>query len=380
MIDRIIQYPRVNPTASELVFQDKFGMTALAYAAKIAAPVEVLESMIALYEQDDGTVQMGTESGRVPYTLVVCEKKDILRTTCVRSRLPLHHAAKVHPDPDAIKLLIRHHPPALFEKDCEGEIPLTIAVMDNESPAVVTLLRDANFAYKQGNRPLLEALVGPLVGAHSGYDITEDERPLVASTAEDESIGLYAICEWWNKLLARIDQFPIAVTILELHRLDEWGETQFSFTVKSVAPVAVVESMIKLGTQDPEKRNILDIADSAFRLPLHYAANRPEVIKLLVRHHPNALFRKDCKGALPLNFFRYATPETITLLTAATDAFTWFDIERLISLVGSSTTLDSLAAPSRMLAALACIKQSHAGFYSRIGDNAVSQVIYSFLC
>ena len=64
----------------------------------------------------------------------------------VRLHLPLHLAAKYHPDLAAIKLLARHQPQALLAEDNFGNTPLDIAIQVNENTAVVSLLRELTAA------------------------------------------------------------------------------------------------------------------------------------------------------------------------------------------------------------------------------------------
>jgi len=63
-------------------------------------------------------------------------KRNIMDSADNNLYLPLHHTARYHPDPDAIKLLVCYHPPALLAKDTHGVTPLGHAIESNKSPAV----------------------------------------------------------------------------------------------------------------------------------------------------------------------------------------------------------------------------------------------------
>ena len=87
--------------------------------------MEVLESMILLGELD-------------------AEKSNILDIADVYSCRPLHRTAQDHPDPAAIKLLVRYYPSLRLAKDTGGFIPLDHDI--NESPTVVSLMRELTAA------------------------------------------------------------------------------------------------------------------------------------------------------------------------------------------------------------------------------------------
>ena len=102
-------------------------MTVFTLASRLKAPVEVLESMINLSKLD-------------------AKKRNVLGIVNIYLCLPLHFTAKYHPDPAAIKLLVRHHPSVLLAKTAEGFIPLDHPIEFNNSPAVVSLVRDLTTA------------------------------------------------------------------------------------------------------------------------------------------------------------------------------------------------------------------------------------------
>jgi len=105
-------------------------------------------------------------------------------------------------------------------------------------------------------------------------------------------------------VIARIKELPTQDAVAELFYQEEIGRTAFVVASARKAPVEVLESMILLRELDATKRNILDIADINFHLPLHLTAKYhpdPAAIKLLVGHHPQALLAEDKYGNTPLD-------------------------------------------------------------------------------
>ena len=142
--DKVLARIRQLPTqaaVAELFAQDELGETSFALACAFKAPVEVLESIILQGKQD-------------------AKKRNILDIATISLRLPMHCIAQDHPDPAAIKLLVRHHPSALLAKTKEGATPLDHAILSNESPAVALLLGELTAAYKQGHFSGLIRLCG----------------------------------------------------------------------------------------------------------------------------------------------------------------------------------------------------------------------------
>jgi len=77
---------------------------------------------------------------------VDAEKRNILAIADIDLCLPLHHIARGHHDPAAIKLLARHYPQSLLMKNIYGVTLLDFAIDHNPSPAVVSLLRELTVA------------------------------------------------------------------------------------------------------------------------------------------------------------------------------------------------------------------------------------------
>ena len=110
-------------TVAELVTQDERGHTAFVLASRLGAPA-------------DPHAQPGLDT----------KKRNILAIANIDLQLPLHYAAERHTDPAASKLLVRHRPQALLAKDSYGFTPLDYAIECNESPAVVSLMRNLTAA------------------------------------------------------------------------------------------------------------------------------------------------------------------------------------------------------------------------------------------
>jgi len=149
---------------------------------------------------------------------------------------------------------------------------------------------------------------------------------LVAAHSEDDlSLNVFCIRESWNKVLARIKQLSTQAAVAELFFKNEFGLSTFAEASANKAAVEVLESIILLGKQDAEKRNILDIADFDLAIPLHLAADNPDpaTIKLLVRHHPQALLMTDSQyGDTPLAWAieDNESPAVVALLCELTTA------------------------------------------------------------
>jgi len=157
------------------------------------------------------------------------EKRNILDIVDLCLRRSLHHAAERHPDPAAIKLLVRHtHHPALLAKDTNGDTPLDCAIKYNKSPAVVTIMRTLTIACCLGH-------------------------------------------------------------FEEMHGAYEEGRTTFATAVVGGAPVELLERMVELGEQDTKKRKITTVCDNEDLFPLQLAGKHradTAVIKLLARECP----------------------------------------------------------------------------------------------
>jgi len=149
---------------AELFSQDEFRRIAFAIASGNEAPVEVLESMILLGKLD-------------------AKKRNILDIAGIDLQLPLHLTAYFHPDPSALKLVVRHHHPALLAKDSDGATPLGVAFEFNKSHAVSDLLRKLITAYKHGHFSALIRFCGT----------SDDLQALAVSTTDD--VPLLVLCE-----------------------------------------------------------------------------------------------------------------------------------------------------------------------------------------
>jgi len=101
LLARIKKLP-TQAAVSELFSLNEFGSTAFALAAVRKAPVEVLQSMLLLAELDS-------------------KKRNTLDIANIHLRRPLHATAEFHPDPAAIKILVRHHPPPCSPKTATAD-------------------------------------------------------------------------------------------------------------------------------------------------------------------------------------------------------------------------------------------------------------------
>jgi len=107
------------------------------------------------------------------------KKRNILDIADIDLYLPLHHTAWRHPNPAAIKLVVRHHPPALLAKNISGRIPLDFAIKHNKSPAVVVLLRKLTTAYKHYHFSALIPLCGTSPTLQALAVCSTDDMPLL---------------------------------------------------------------------------------------------------------------------------------------------------------------------------------------------------------
>ena len=231
-------------------------------------------------------------------------------------------ALEHHNDPEVIKLLIRRHPLVLASV-MRGEpvwewfdsVPPEDRFSNHDE--IYDLLLDCDIALKDHRFSDLIELCG-----------TSDAlEALVAAHSEDD-LPLHVLCfrESWDKVLARTKLRPTQATVNELFFQDELGRTSFAVAAGNEAPcLLVLESMILLGKLDTKKRNILAIAAIDLSLPLHHTARRlpdPAAIKLLVRHHPQALLAKDRDDDTPLTCAIQCNenPAVVTLLRELTTA------------------------------------------------------------
>ena len=173
---RIKQLP-TKAEIAELFYQDELGRTTFAEANN--APVEVLESMLALGKPD-------------------AEKRNILDIADIHLRLPMHYIAEGHPDHAATKFLVRHHHPALLTQTNVNGIPLDYAIEFNKSPAVADLLRKITTAYKHGH---FTGLI-PLCGTSPTL------QPLAVRTTDDVPLLVLCQCGSWEAVRKRIETIP----------------------------------------------------------------------------------------------------------------------------------------------------------------------------
>jgi len=152
-------------------------------------------------------------------------------------------------------------------------------------------------------------------------------------------------------VLARIKQQRTQAAVAELFYQDEVGLTALAVAAIREAPVEVLESMILLGKLDAKKRNILDIADIALALPMHYVAQHhpdPAAIKLLVLHHHSALLAKTNANRIPLDYAIKSnkSPAVVALLRKLATSYKHGHFSGLIRLCGTSRSLEALALRS----------------------------------
>jgi len=301
LLARIKQLP-ARAVVAELFSPDENEATAFT----IAAPVEVLESIMGKLD---------------------AEKRNILDIADLFFRLPLHHTAWRHPDPAAIKLLVRHHHPALLAKTNSYHIPLDHAIEHNKSPAVAALLRKLTTAYKHGHFPGLIRLCGT----------SPTLEAVAVRSTDDVSLLVLCRCDSWEAAGKRMETIPTQDAIEEMHQQDEEGHTAFATAVVD-APVELLESMVELGKQDTKKRKIVMVCDKKDYYPMDLAAmhrSDAATIKLLARENPSALYYAlEC--ALVRN---KKSTAVVTLLRKCLAAWEQGNISALIDLCGESDRL-----------------------------------------
>ena len=304
-------------TVDELFYQDEFGQTTFAIASFRTAPVEVLESMLLLGNLD-------------------AEKRNILDIAADDLRLPLHNTAHYHPSPNAIKLLVRRHHPALLAKDSDGFTPLGLAIKHNESADVEDLLNRLTIAYEHDHFSALVRLCG-----------TSDElQALAVSSTDDLSLLVLCKCGSWDAMSKRIETEPTQDAIEEMHELDdnEEGRTTFATAVVAGAPVELLESMFKLAKLDTMERDLAHVSDKDKHFPLYLAAlHRTDVasIKLLAREQPTGLGSAlNCaRAAYEHNKKSTAVDAVVSLLSKCSFAFDHGNVSAVIDLCGKSDSL-----------------------------------------
>jgi len=158
-------------------------------------------------------------------------------------------------------------------------------------------------------------------------------------------------------------QWQVAITHIQSHVADQIfyqsgsGYTAIMRACMRSPPLELIQLTTKVKL-DSRKRCLLAITSNGGNTALHYAAinhSIPAVLKLMMSEHPLALQTTNSFGNTPQQL------PTIyrSLLTDTTKALTTMNYARLIALVGTSDTLESLAGPEPMIAALACLARSN---------------------
>ena len=176
---------------SELFSQDESGATTFARAADEAASAEVLESLFDLAKLD-------------------AEKRSILDIADFDLRLPLRYIAKRHPDPAAVKLVVRHHHPVLLTENNNHELPLDYADCHNKNPATVSLVRKLTVAYKHGHFSALVRFCGT----------SPTLQALALRSTDDLPLLMLCLCGSWEVAAARIEKIPTQDAVEEIHVKD----------------------------------------------------------------------------------------------------------------------------------------------------------------
>ena len=188
----------------------------------------------------------------------------------------------------------------------------------------------------------------------------------------------FVVGRQWRAFKHRVHCLSDGETVDELFILslfqDQWGRTAIMYACLNDAPLEVVQLIMSM--DDSRKRSLLAVTSNRGYKALYCAARNnsdPAVLGLLIREYPPAVL------GLQWSIICSRLAAITSLLTDSSALLASHDYERLVTLIGTSSALDVLVAPSRILVALACLKRSRPAFYDHDGECDTARVIFSFL-
>jgi len=247
---------------------------------------------------------------------------NVLRIADADGKRALCWALEHHNDPEVIMLVISRDPEALVSvvggvRVWEWFNSMSAENRFSNHADIHRLLAHSYNSYREHRFPRLIELCG-----------TSDALEALVAAHDEDDLSLRVLClrSSWSMVLVRIKHLPVKAAVAELFSLDEIGRSAFAIASVEAAPVEVLESLLILSKLDAKKRNILGIADIDLCLPLHNTARwhpNPAAIKLLARHHPQALLVKSKECGTPMDYavqLNDGNPAVVSLVRELTAA------------------------------------------------------------